>query len=447
MRKSPFNITLMFILGLLLVGFAALRAPSVAAQSRAVLVLEIDAAVTPTMLSYFERGIAEAEATGATAVLIVLNTPGGDVNSTLDIVGRFRNADVPIIVYVAPAGAQAASAGSIITMAGHAAVMAPETVIGAAAVVGSGGEDLPETLALKATEDMQATVRNLTARRGEEVVALAESMIDEAVAVTAAEALEVGLIDAIATDREGALKALDGLEVQVGDEIVVLDLEGAALEPLPLTAVENALLLLSNPLVVGFLLALAVPAILIELQSPGGWVAGFIGVSCLILGLYGLGQLTANWLGLGFVVIAFVLLLLEVKSGTGALGIVGAITLVAGLLVLFNSPGTPEFNRISIPGAIAISVVTAGFFVAIATFAYRAQIRPAITGGEGLVGQIGQVRGELSPQGTVLVHGELWRAKAKRPVPPGSEVVIKSRDGFTLNVEPVDVPAEADGNM
>lgn len=415
----------------------------VQAQEPEVLVLEIEGAVTPAMASYFERGIAEAEASGAEALLIILNTPGGAVDTTQGIVRSFRAAQVPIIVFISPRGAQAASAGSIITVAAHASAMAPETVIGAASPVGDGGADLEETIFRKITEDLTALVRSLTARRGEEVTKLVEEMIMEARAVNAQEALDVGLIDAIAEDVPDLLVQLDGLTVVVNDEEMVLDTGSATPKPFDMNIIEQVLHALSNPLLLGILLTIGVQAILIEMSSPGGWVAGFIGVVCLGLALYGLGQLPANWFGLGLVAVAFVLFLLEVKAPVhGALALAGTITLLVGLLVLFNSPGTPEFARISVSGAVTVSLFTAGFFIFIVTMALRAQSAPPITGSEGLIGQKGPVRTALTAsaeegsfRGMVLVAGELWRARADEAIEKGEVVRVTAVDGFTLHVK------------
>ncbi|MEW5986313.1 MAG: nodulation protein NfeD [Chloroflexota bacterium] len=417
------------------------------AQNQAVVVLEATGPVTPAMAAYFERGIQKAERSGATAVVIILDTPGGQLETTLEIVKLFRAADTPIIVFVGPRGAQAASAGSVITLAAHAAGMAPETVIGAASPVEGSGADIEETLYRKVVEDMKATVRGLAERRGQEAVALAEAMIEEAKAVNSAEALEAGLIDVVAEDVDELLHQLDGLTVEVNGQERRLQTAGVSQTSLAMTVVERVLHSLSNPLLISVLLAIAAPAILIELSSPGGWVAGFIGVLSLGLALYGLGQLPANWFGLGLVAVAFVLFLLEVKAPThGALATAGALTLLVGLLVLFNSPGTPEFARLSIPSAVAISLSTAAFFVFIVTMAVRAQKRPPITGQEALVGQVGRVRQPLAApaaigqvenvtyEGTVLVMGELWRATAGEPLAAEEQIVVEGVEGFTLKV-------------
>lgn len=413
------------------------------AQTEEVLILEISGPVTPTMAGYFDRGIREAEKQNAHAVIIQLDTPGGEVNTTLEIVQSFRNANVPIIVYIAPSGAQAASAGSIITAAAHASGMAPETVIGAASPINSDGSDINETAFRKAVEDLKATMRSLTDRRGEEATDLAEAMIEEARAVNAREALEAGFIDVIATDIDDLLTQLDGHVVIVNGEELTLQTADANQQPLDLSFGETLLHALANPILIGILMAIGVQAIIAEVSNPGGWVAGLIGVILIGLGLYGLGQLPVNWLGLGLIIIAFVLFVAELFTQTsGALSIAGALCLLGGLLVLFNSPGSPDFSRISIPAALAITGGTGAIFVFVIAKAVQAQHTRPQTGSESMVGKIGPVRQSFAItgedgqyQGTVLVNGELWQAQATDAISFGEDVVVRQVDGFKLTVE------------
>ncbi|MBK8985700.1 MAG: nodulation protein NfeD [Chloroflexi bacterium] len=430
----------LLLLALLLTGLS-----QAFAQNSSVLLLEIEGPVTPAMAEYFARGIRAAEREEATALVIQLNTPGGAIDTTQKIVQSIRAARVPVIVFIAPRGAQAASAGSIITIAAHAAGMAPETVIGAASPVGQDGAELDETLFRKITEDLKASIRSLAARRGPEVVELAEAMIDEARAVHAEEALDAGLIDAIANDVPDLLRQLDGLTVIVADQPTTLHTADAPIRPVRMNLVEGVLHALSNPVLIGLLLAIGVQAILIEISNPGGWVAGFIGVVLLSLALYGLGQLPANWFGLGLIIIAFVLFLLEVKAPVhGALAVTGVITMFAGFMVLFNSPGTPEFARISIVSALLITLPTAAFFIFLVYMVVRGQRRKPITGQQGLIGQQGPVRKAIVLQpgaeqfaGMALVQGELWRAEAEEAIYEGEEVEVTAVHGFTLQVKRV----------
>jgi len=419
-----------------------LAAPAGAA-GETVRLLSIKGPVTPAMISYFERGIATAEREGDEALIIQLDTPGGQVDLTLEIVQAFRAARVPIIIYIAPRGAQAASAGTIITLAAHAAVMAPETVIGAAAPVDGAGEDLGETMQRKAVQDLKATVRSLTERRGEKAVELAEATIEEATAVHANEALEVGLIDLVADDISSLLEGLDGLIVEVNGEDVTLVTAGATVLESPLNSLERLMHTVVNPTIVTVLMAIGVQAILIELSSPGGWVAGFVGVVCLALGFYGIGVLPVNWLGLALVGVAFVLFILDIKAPThGALTTAGVLTLIAGFLILFNYPGSPEFARVSVPVVIGIALITGAFFAFVLTKALQAQKRPPVTGMEALVGATAEVRTPLTPAGSVFLRGERWQAVSDdgTDIPAGTRVEIVAVQGFQLRVilRPVD---------
>ncbi|MGD8760340.1 MAG: nodulation protein NfeD [Anaerolineales bacterium] len=405
-----------------------------------VLLLEVSGPLTPAMAEYLDRGLAQAERDSAEAVIFQLDTPGGSVDLMNRMVRSIRGSQVPVVVYVAPRGAIAGSAGTVITVAGHVAAMAPETAIGAASPVGAQGEDLGETIEAKAKQMLKATIRSLASWRGEEAVALAEATIDAATAASAQEALEVGLIDLIAEDVDSLLQQLDGMRIDTADGFHRLETDGLEIRELPQSAIEKLLQALTNPNIVFILLTVGVQAVLIELSSPGGWVAGFIGVVCLALGAYGLGVLPVNWIGMIFMVTAFVLFLLEVKAPThGALTAAGLVSFILGALVLFNSPSTPSFQRVSIPLVLGASVVTAGLFLVIVTYAIRAQRRPIAVGAEALVGQIGVARTKLNPGGMVHVAGELWSAEIEsgaEKVKSGGRVKVTSVDGLRLRVRP-----------
>jgi membrane-bound serine protease (ClpP class) len=425
----------------LILGLVAQPFPAATAQGeRQVFVLTGSGPITPAMAEYLDRGLARAEREGAEAVIFQLDTPGGAIDTMTRMVQSIRGSLVPVVVYVAPRGAMAGSAGTIITLAGHAAAMAPETAIGAASPVGSQGEDLGETLEAKEREILKATVRSLASRRGEAAIALAEAAIDEARAASAEEALQAGMIDFIANDLTDLLTQLDGFTVELATGPYTLRTAGAAVVQVPQSLIEQFLQTLTNPNIVFLLLTIGVQALLIELSSPGGWVAGFIGVVCLALGIYGLGILPVNWFGLVILATAFVLFIVDIKAPThGALTAAGIASFIIGALVLFNSPGTPSFQRVSIPLVVGTGIVTAAFFFVVLTFAIRAQRRPVVAGVESLVGRIGEVRSDLAPTGMVQVAGELWSAE----VEAGSEAILAGRrvevtgvEGLRLHVRP-----------
>jgi membrane-bound serine protease (ClpP class) len=357
------------------------------------------------------------------------------------MVETMRASQIPIVVYVAPRGAMAGSAGTVITLAGHAAAMAPETIIGAASPVGMQGEDLGETIETKIKEAIKAQVRTLTTDRPPEAIKLAEATIDEAKALSAVEALEVGLIDFLAKDIHDLLIQLDGFTVQTAAGEITLDTENAEITTMELSLIEQLLAVLTNPNIVFILLSIGVQAILIELSSPGGWVAGFIGVVALSLAGYGLGVLPVNWFGLIFLATAFVLFVLDLKAPThGALTAAGVASLIIGALVLFNSPATPEFQRVSVPLVVVTSLLTGGVFAGALAFAIRAQKTPIRMGQEAMVGRIGTVKQDIPTfgAGQVQVASELWTAElaeGHQALPKGTRVEVVAIQGIRLKVK------------
>jgi membrane-bound serine protease (ClpP class) len=391
--------------------------------------------VTPILAEYIDRTISDAEASGAAAVLLQLDTPGGSVDITKQITQRMTRATVPVIVYVAPRGAHAASAGTFVTLAGHLAAMAPGSSIGAASPVGSEGADLPETIKAKETNVLVADIKNLAARRGDKAIAWAEKAVTEAAAITADEALALGVIDVVAQDVSDLLRQLDGRTVTVAGQEVKLQLADRPIDEIPLGAFENFLNTITNPTLAAILLTIGLNAILFELSNPGGYVSGVIGVVCLLMALYALGQLEANWVGLGFVGIAFVLFVLDVKAPThGALTVGGIVSFIFGAYMLFNTA------ELEVPWAtiIALALATGGFFAFAIGKALAAHRRQPTTGIEGMIGEVGEVRQPLAPAGMVLVHGELWRAEADGgPIAADERVVVIGQEGFRLRVKHV----------
>lgn len=357
-----------------------------------------------------------------------------------EMVAEIRASDVPIIVYVSPRGAIAGSAGTVITLAGHQAAMAPETAIGAASPVGTGGQELGETIQEKSKEIIKAQIRSLASERGEEAIAFAEDTVESAKAATAQEALDVGLIDFLADDVSDLLNQVHGLTLDMNGVAVELDTRMADLQYLNLTLIEQLLQTLTDPNIVFLLIIIGIQAILIEMSNPGGWAAGFIGVVCLALAVYGLGILPVNWFGFIFLITAFVLFLIDVKAPThGALTAAGVASLIVSALVLFNSPGTPDFQRVSIWLVISASLLTGGLFIALMSFAMRTKSTPIKIGQESLRGRIGFVRSEISKHnpGQVQVGGERWSAKLAQdaePLTPGERIEVVDVTGIHLLV-------------
>jgi membrane-bound serine protease (ClpP class) len=422
---------------------AALGAFPVSGQSSAntALVLEIDGPLTPSLAEYLERGLAEAETEGAAVVILRLNTPGGAIDLMSRIVEDIRASAIPVVVYVSPRGALAGSAGTVITLAGHFSAMAPETAIGAASPVDASGGDINETLEAKTKEILKAQIRSLTeGRLPPEAIALAEETVESAVAVSASEALEVGLINFIAEDLPDLLRQLDSQTADTINGPVLLETEFVQIEEFSQTFIEEVLNILTNPNIVFLLLTIGVQSVLIEVSSPGGWFAGFLGVILLSLAAYGLGFLPVNWFGLIFIATAFVLFFLEVKTPAfGALSVAGVGSFIAGALLLFNSSNTPSFFRVSVPLVVIMALVTASTFILAVTFAVRALRSPARMGQSSLTGRTGRARTPItaSQPGKVHVASELWTAELIPGSPDVSEedeVEVVAVDGLRLRV-------------
>jgi membrane-bound serine protease (ClpP class) len=404
-----------------------------------VVVMRWDGPLNPIWEQHLTRALLAAQNQDASALVIELNTPGGSVILMNLLVQRIRSSPIPVVVYVSPAGAMAASAGTMLTLAGHAAAMAPETAIGAASPVGAQGEDIGATMEAKEKEMLRATVRSLAEWRGQKAVDLAEATIETAKAVSVSEALEAGLVDIRARDLNDLIAQLDGRSVRLAGEAFILHTTGASIIEIPQTYIEQLLVVLANPNLVFLLLSIGVQAILIELSSPGGWVAGFVGVVCLALAVYGLGILPVNWFGMIFLIVAFVLFFLEIKAPThGGMTIAGVTSFIVGALVLFNSQHVPSFQRVSIPLVVGTALFLGAIFMLIMSFAVRAQFAPIRIGDLGnLVGQVGIARGNLAPEGPVQLGSELWTARLIDPrttVRKGERVEVVAVDGLNLTV-------------
>jgi len=376
------------------------------------IIMTADGTIMPPMLEYFQRGIKTAEQRNAEVLIVQLDTPGGSISVMSDIVEAIGKSKVPVVIYVSPKDAQAASAGAIITMAGHASAMAPRTVIGAASPIDSTGADIQSTLEKKIKEDLKAKARTLVEHRGAKAVTLAEAMIDDAKAVTAKEALEAKLVDFISNDTEELLQSLNGFTVQMEDGKRTLNTENIRTENVDISFIEQLLMMLTDPNIAFLLLAIGVQGILIEISHPGGWAAGFIGAVCLTLAIYGMGVLTVNWFGFIFLIIAFVLFILDIKAPThGALTTAGVASFIVGALVLFNSPGTPQFQRVSVPLVVTIGIFIGMLFFGVMLIALRAQRNPIQTGTESMLGKTGTARTSVGSEGQVQLGSELWSAE------------------------------------
>jgi len=421
---------ILLILGILAVVLGG--AASARAQGPRADLLEVKGPVTPMVASYIQRGIREAESDGAVCLIVQLDTPGGSVGVMAEIVQVIANARVPVVVYVAPSGAMAASAGTFVVLSGHVAAMAPGTTIGAAHPVGAQGEDLSETMKEKEVNALAAQVRALAQRRGEKALNWVEQAVRESVSATANEALELGVIDVIADDTEDLLAKLDGMTLLVANAEVTLHTREAFIRPIAMTPVENFFHAISSPTIAYILLIVGINALILEFSSPGGFMAGVIGAILLLLGLYALGTLPVNYAGLLLIGLAFALFIAEALTPTtGALAAAGVGALVLGSMLLFDSP----YLAVSRGVIAGVALATGGFFLFAVSAIVRARRRCVATGREALVGRKARVRRALNPEGTIFLEGELWGAVAEDgPIARGEEVEVLALEGFRLRV-------------
>ena len=407
-------------------------------KSREVIILTVEGPVTPAMGSYLERGLHEAQTSDAALLILRLDTPGGSVNVMGQLVRQLSNASVPTLVYVWPNGAQAASAGTFITFSADLAAMAPQTTIGAASVVSGAGQEIDETLSKKITNDLVASIRSQTERRGQEAMEWAEKAITEAVAANADDALEIGLIDFIARDLPELLEKANGTVVELADGTqVILELTDASLREIEMNPLEALLHVITDPNIALMLVSLGGLALFYEITSPGGYIGGIFGIIALMLGFYALGSLDANWAGLGLIVFAFILFAIETQTPTHGLFTAGGLAaFIFGSMLLFQT----SYRPVSLELILLISLSVAGFMVFALAAILRTRDRPARTGQQGLIDQIGQTRTSLKVEsgGMVFVDGELWRAYSPVPIPKGQRVRVVAVKGLQLDVEPVE---------
>jgi membrane-bound serine protease (ClpP class) len=382
-------------------------------------------------------------------VIIRLNTPGGSLDATNTIVGTLLEANVPVIVWVAPSGGHAASAGTFITLASHVALMAPGTRIGAASPVGGSGEDIPGALGDKVRNDTIASIRAIAEHRGRNVE-WAIRTVDEAHASPASEAVAAGAVDGLATSLEEVLAFADGRSVTLGDgQTVTIDLAGAEPFELPMNPFQGFLHLLSDPNVAFILITIGFYGLLYEVISPN-FVTGIIGALSVILAFIGFGSLPLNVAGLLLIGLAVVLFILELTvTSHGLLAVGGLVCLALGASALYTEPGIPEAPDIAVafPLIVAMTITTALFMALAVGTVIRTRRRmfavPAGHGGGGIAGvpagTHGEVRLALNPLGSVYAAGEEWTARsAGGPLERGTPVVVVGQEGLTLIVEPAD---------
>ena len=425
------NRILLIIVGLLL---AVSIAANVRAANPRIDVLTVKGTINPVLVDYIERGIDQAEEGNAIALIIQMDTPGGLDTSMRDIVQHIVNSRVPVIVYVSPSGARAASAGVFITMAGHVAVMAPNTAIGAAHPVSGSGEDIPETMEEKIVNDAAAYIRSIAEAHGRNME-WAEKAVRESVSATEQEALELNVIDMVAPDLDTLIAQLDGRQItMLDDREVTLQTQGATIYRNEMRLIEDFLYTIADPNIAYLLLSLATLGIMVEIFNPGLIFPGVVGAISLLLAFYSLGVLPVNWAGVLLIVLAFGLFIAELLTVTfGLFTAGGVVSLVIGSLILFQG-ASPVF-RVDPWLIAAVTIVITAVFAFVVNRAISAHRRQAKTGREDLIGKKALVKVALNPEGTVFFKGERWTAiSEKGRVEPGEEVIITKVDGLKLRV-------------
>ena len=406
------------------------------AEQREVYIIQVADAISPGTADFIKSGIRTAEENEAACVIIELDTPGGLAESMRLIVQNILASKVPVVVFVYPSGARAASAGVMITMAADVAAMAPGTNIGAAHPVGAGGQEIDKTMSEKVINDMVAQAKSVAEKRNRNAKWV-EDAIRQSVSVTETEALKENIIDLIATDTDDLITQLNGREIK---DRGILNLDNVKKVTIKETLRTKILKTISNPNIAYILLMIGLAGLYFEFSHPGAIFPGVIGAIALILAFFAMQTLPVNYAGILLVVLAIIFFIMEMKiTSYGLLSVAGVVSLLLGSLMLFkgNTPDVKVSLQVLLPTILLIS----GFFVFVAGLVFRAQISKPTTGSAGLVGEIGVVKKALSPEGKVFVHGELWKARAKNPIDIDTEVRIVQVVNLILEVESVDQDA------
>ncbi len=402
-----------------------------------IMLIRVDGVINPARAEFIVKAIKKANEKKYNAVIMELDTPGGLDTSMRTIIKEMVGSAVPVVVYVSPSGARAASAGAFITIASHIAAMAPGTNIGAAHPVAM-GEKMDKEMAKKVTNDAAAYIRSLAESRGRNVK-WAEDAVRKSVSVTEKEALELKVIDLIAKDRDELFKKINGRRVKTvfGDKIInTLD---AKIIHEEMGFRQRVLDLISDPNIAYILMLLGIYGLFFELTNPGAIFPGVLGGICLILAFYAFQTLPVNYAGILLIILAIILFILEVKIiSHGILTIGGIISMIIGSIMLFESPA--PFLKLSLYVILPAVIITALFFVITFGLAFKAWKRKPVTGAEGIVGLEGIARTDIRDDGMVYVRGEIWSAMSDEPIKQGEKVRVEAVSGLKLKVKKAGVP-------
>jgi membrane-bound serine protease (ClpP class) len=422
--------------GKLLVSAIILILLSSCLASAEVLKIVVNDTIQPITDEFIGRALAEAKNSRADALLIEINTPGGLVESTREIIEKIVDSSVPVIVYVTPSGSRAASAGFFILESADIAAMAPGTNTGAAHPVTLGGSKMDDVMKQKIENDLAAFMRSVTSRRGRNVD-VAESAVRQSKSFTEQEALSNKLIDYVASSEDDLFHQIAAKPIKRFDgKTVTLNLVGAPVRPFEMTLKQRILDYLMDPNVAFILLAIGLLALYVEFNHPGAVVPGTVGVIAILLAAFALNFLPVRFAALALIAASFALFALEAKFAShGVLTTGGIVLLTLGGLLLVDAP-IPEM-RVHLFTALAVSIPLGLITAFLMSIALRARRNKVLTGAQGLVGEIGVAQGPLVPEGKVFVHGEIWNAVSSAPVSAGSRVVVRAVRDLQLDVDPV----------
>lgn len=419
----------LFLFAFVILGYAQEKAP--------VSFIEVDGIINPATAKFITDSIDQATQQNAQCLIIQLDTPGGLMESMRIIVKKILTANIPIIVYVAPSGARAASAGVFITLSAHIAVMAPGTHIGAAHPVTLGAEGKEsKTMTEKVVNDAAADIKATAKMRGRNVD-WAEKAVRKSVSITEEEALKLKVIDFVSPDLQGLLTKIDGRIVKFNGVTRTLHTKGVQPQPIQMSWRERLLDIISNPTIAYILLMLGIYGIFFELSSPGAILPGVVGGIFLILAFYALQMLPVNYAGLALIFFGIILFIAEIKVVShGLLAVGGVISLFLGSIMLFHTP--TEYMRISMSVIIPAVLVSAAFFIFAVTKAIKARLSKPTTGMEGLIGEIGTASTPIAPEGKVSIHGEFWDVISDQNIERGEKVQVIGVTNLKLKVKKIE---------
>lgn len=398
-----------------------------------VYVIRMSGPISPAAAGFLKKGITKASEEGVSCIIVELDTPGGLAESMREIVMAIFASKVPVVIYVAPSGARAASAGVMITMAGDIAAMAPGTNIGAAHPVGAGGKEISGTMSEKVVNDMVAHARSIAKKRGRNADWV-EKAVRKSISVTETEALKANVIDVVAKDIDDLIRQINGRKIQ---DKGVLTLDNVKKTILKEDLRTKILKTISNPNIAYILMMIGIAGLYFELSHPGAVLPGVVGGISIILAFFAFQTIPVNYAGFLLIVLALIFFIMEMKIASyGLLSIAGITSLLLGSIMLFENSGTGM--RLSWQVLIPTLVLISGFFVVVSGLVFKSHLSKPRTGAQGLIGEIGVVRESLMPEGKVFVHGELWNATSKDPIQTGAKVRVVNIVNLVLEVELVE---------